>query len=89
MLASEPKDSNVGPADAAPLAGDNPPGDTAESSTSVGADASARTESARHGWHVLAILSALMGFASISTDPTCPRCLRWAGCSAPTRARSN
>jgi DHA1 family bicyclomycin/chloramphenicol resistance-like MFS transporter len=30
--------------------------------------ASARTEAVRHGWRVLAILSALMGFASISTD---------------------
>jgi hypothetical protein len=56
MLASEQKDPSVGPADAAPLAGDNPPGGTAESATSVGADASARTESARHGWHVLATL---------------------------------
>ncbi len=27
-----------------------------------------QTEAARHGWRVLAILSALMGFASISTD---------------------
>ena len=30
--------------------------------------APARTEATRHGWRVLAILSALMGFASISTD---------------------
>jgi DHA1 family bicyclomycin/chloramphenicol resistance-like MFS transporter len=34
----------------------------------VGASVSARTETTRHGWRVLGILSALMGFASISTD---------------------
>ena len=28
----------------------------------------ARSEAVRHGWRVLAILSALMGFASIFTD---------------------
>ena len=48
----------------------------------MGASASARTEAVRHGWRVLAILSALMGFASISTDlylpamPTMGRALR-------------
>jgi MFS transporter, DHA1 family, multidrug resistance protein len=32
----------------------------------------AHTDAVRHGWRVLAILSALMGFASISTDPYLP-----------------
>jgi MFS transporter, DHA1 family, multidrug resistance protein len=40
------------------------PGDAAEDVAVVGA----HTEAVRHGWRVLAILSALMGFASISTD---------------------
>src|SRR5271165_5199117 len=44
------------------------PGDAADGAAVVGASASARTEAVRHGWRVLAILSALMGFASISTD---------------------
>lgn len=44
------------------------PGDAAECAAVVGPGASARTEAVRHGWRVLAILSALMGFASISTD---------------------
>jgi len=44
------------------------PGDAAEAATVTGAAAPARAEAARHGIRVLAILSALMGFASISTD---------------------
>lgn len=40
----------------------------------------ARTEEVRHGWRVLAILSALMGFASISTDVYLP--------AMPTMARA-
>src|SRR5436190_19440788 len=44
------------------------PGDAAECAAVVGASTTARTECARHGWRVLGILSALMGFASISTD---------------------
>lgn len=44
------------------------PGDAAESIEVSGADAAARKEVKKHGWSVLAILSALMGFASISTD---------------------
>jgi DHA1 family bicyclomycin/chloramphenicol resistance-like MFS transporter len=44
------------------------PGDAADGATVVGASAPARTEAVRHGWRVLGILSALMGFASISTD---------------------
>src|SRR4051812_9087258 len=44
------------------------PGDAAECTTAIGDSAAARTEAVRHGWRVLAILSALMGFASISTD---------------------
>ena len=34
----------------------------------VGDSPSARIKGVRHGWRVLGILSALMGFASISTD---------------------
>src|SRR6202162_2188914 len=44
------------------------PGDAADGTAVVSASVSARTEAVRHGWRVLAILSALMGFASISTD---------------------
>ncbi|MCJ2131002.1 multidrug effflux MFS transporter [Methylobacterium sp. E-045] len=44
------------------------PGDAAVGASTVGAKAPARIEAARHGWRVLAVLSALMGFASISTD---------------------
>src|SRR5437763_1187545 len=44
------------------------PGDAAECAAVVGVSTSARTEAVHHGWRVLAILSALMGFASISTD---------------------
>jgi MFS transporter, DHA1 family, multidrug resistance protein len=40
------------------------PGDAADGVAVV----AARTDAVRHGWRVLAILSALMGFASISTD---------------------
>ena len=44
--------------------------------------ASGEADAARHGWRVLAILSTLMGFASVSTDlylpalPTMARALR-------------
>ena len=70
MLASTSEDQSAvtDPADASPLASDVFPGDAAEGATTAGASASARTESTRHGWRVLATLSALMGFASISTD---------------------
>jgi hypothetical protein len=70
MPANAPEERGDGtiPADAAPLAPDVFPGDAVESATAFGASAPARTEAARHGWRVLAILSALMGFASISTD---------------------
>ena len=71
MLASAPEDREVRavPADAAaPLAPDLFPGDAAEGATTIGASASARAKPARHGWRVLAVLSTLMGFASISTD---------------------
>jgi MFS transporter, DHA1 family, multidrug resistance protein len=54
--------------DALPLAVDVFPGDACECASTVGASAPVRAEAARHGWRVLAILSALMGFASISTD---------------------
>jgi len=43
-------------------------GDAADGAVIVGASSAARTEAVQHGWRVLAILSALMGFASISTD---------------------
>ena len=70
MLASAPEERGDGtiPAEPHPLAPDVFPGDAAEGATTVGASAPARTEAVRHGWRVLAILSALMGFASISTD---------------------
>ena len=44
------------------------PGDAADCAEVVGARGPARTEAVGHGWRVLGILSALMGFASISTD---------------------
>lgn len=44
------------------------PGDAGDGTAVVGASVSARTEMVRHGWRVLGILIALMGFASISTD---------------------
>jgi DHA1 family bicyclomycin/chloramphenicol resistance-like MFS transporter len=46
-----------------------------------------RTEPARYGWHVLAILSVLMGFASISTDlylPAMPAMSQALGADAGT-----
>jgi DHA1 family bicyclomycin/chloramphenicol resistance-like MFS transporter len=51
-----------------PFAADIFPGDAMESATTVGASEQVRIEAARHPWQVLAVLSALMGFASISTD---------------------
>lgn len=44
------------------------PGDAADAAEAHGASDVARTEATQHGWRVLAILSMLMGFASISTD---------------------
>src|SRR3954451_9791465 len=63
------------------------PGDAACGSAVIGDSASARNECARHGWRVLAILSALMGFASISTDlylPAMPAMGRALGADAGT-----
>ena len=51
-----------------PLAQDVFPGDAAEGASIVGEVAKARQEATEHGWRVLATLSTLMGFASISTD---------------------
>lgn len=48
--------------------GDIFPGDVLESAEAINQDQSLRAEEADHGLHVLAILSVLMGFASISTD---------------------
>jgi DHA1 family bicyclomycin/chloramphenicol resistance-like MFS transporter len=44
------------------------PCDAAEGAAIVEASAPARAEDARHGWRIIAILSALMCFSSISTD---------------------
>ena len=44
---------------------------------------------AHHGWRVLAILSALMGFASISTDLYLPAMPAMGRALARTRARSS
>src|SRR3954469_8516067 len=70
MLASLSEEQNGGtvPDEAIPLAADVFPGDATEGATTVSDSTSARAQAARHGWRVLAILSALMGFASISTD---------------------
>jgi MFS transporter, DHA1 family, multidrug resistance protein len=67
---SENLDGNPGTVamDSPPFAADVFPGDAAEGAATVGASVPVRAEAARHGWRVLAILSALMGFASISTD---------------------
>lgn len=54
--------------DAPPFAPTGFPGDAAEVAVAVDACVPVQTEAASHGWRVLAILSALMGFASISTD---------------------
>lgn len=54
--------------DAPPFAADVFPGDATEGAATAGASGAVRAEAARHGWRVLAILSSLMGFASISTD---------------------
>ena len=65
------------------------PGDAADGAAVVGASASARIEGLRHGWRVLGILSALMGFASISTDlylPAMPAMGRSLGADAGTVA---
>ncbi|MFG1378735.1 multidrug effflux MFS transporter [Xanthobacter autotrophicus] len=51
-----------------PLAREIFPGDAAEAAATVGRNPQAQAEAVQHGWRVLAILSALMGFASISTD---------------------
>jgi DHA1 family bicyclomycin/chloramphenicol resistance-like MFS transporter len=48
------------------------PGDATEGASASGAGPEARTVAARHSWRVLGILSALMGFASISTDVYLP-----------------
>src|SRR3954452_5133063 len=89
MLASLSEDQNGGtvPDEAIPLAADVFPGDATEGATTVGDSASGRAEAARHGWRVLAILSALMGFASISTDlylPAMPEMGRALGADAGT-----
>ena len=65
------------------------PGDAADGAAVVGASASAHIEGVRHGWRVLGILSALMGFASISTDlylPAMPAMGRSLGADAGTVA---
>src|SRR2546422_2039109 len=61
------------------------PGDAAECATVVGSSEPARAEAVRYGWRVLGILSALMGFASISTDlylPAMPEMSRALGASS-------
>src|SRR3954471_23912843 len=89
MLDRVPEEQNGGtvPAEAIPLAADIFPGDATEGATTVGDSASARAQAARHSWRVLAILSALMGFASISTDlylPAMPAMGRALGADAGT-----
>src|SRR3954452_24210134 len=89
MLASLSEDQNGGtvPDEAIPRAADVFPGDAAEGATTVGDSASGRAQAARHSWRVLAILSALMGFASISTDlylPAMPAMGRALGADAGT-----
>src|SRR5271167_4777889 len=59
-------------------------GDAAEAVGITGADTLTPSEANRHPWHVLAILSTLMGFASISTDlylPAMPEMGRSLGAS--------
>src|SRR3954451_20411946 len=89
MLASLSEDQNGGtvPVEAIPLAADIFPGDATEGATTVGDSASGRAQAARRSWRVLAILSALMGFASISTDlylPAMPAMGRALGADAGT-----
>jgi DHA1 family bicyclomycin/chloramphenicol resistance-like MFS transporter len=63
------------------------PGDAAECTAVTGNSPAARSDAMRHGWRVLGILSALMGFASISTDvylPAMPAMGRSLGASAGT-----
>src|SRR3954465_2834077 len=89
MLASLSEDQNGGtvPDEAIPLAADVFPGDATGGATTVGDSASGRAQAARHSWRVLAILSALMGIASISTDlylPAMPAMGRALGADAGT-----
>jgi MFS transporter, DHA1 family, multidrug resistance protein len=44
------------------------PGDAAEAASLIGTDMAARAEASGQPWRILGVLSALMGFASISTD---------------------
>lgn len=63
------------------------PGTPPEPAASRTSALSPPTEAAEHGWRVLALLSALMGFASISTDlylPAMPEMGRALGASAGT-----
>lgn len=63
------------------------PGDAADCVDTVGDDIPAQVEAQNHSWRVLAILSALMGFASISTDvylPAMPAMGHSLGASAGT-----
>src|SRR3954464_5875488 len=89
MLATLSEHQNGGtvPDEAIPLAADIFPGDATEGATTVGDSASGRAQAARRSWRVLAILSALMGFASISTDlylPAMPAMGRALGADAGT-----
>lgn len=61
------------------------PGDAADGAEVIGTDIPARREAAQHGWRVLAVLTMLMGFASISTDlylPAMPAMSHALGASA-------
>jgi DHA1 family bicyclomycin/chloramphenicol resistance-like MFS transporter len=61
------------------------PGDAADGAEIIGTDIPARREAAQHGWRVLAVLTMLMGFASISTDlylPAMPAMSESLGASA-------
>jgi DHA1 family bicyclomycin/chloramphenicol resistance-like MFS transporter len=67
MLARAEAERRIEPGDLTPAATVFP-GDAAEGATVTGNDVPAQADAARHGWRVLGVLSALMGFASISTD---------------------
>jgi DHA1 family bicyclomycin/chloramphenicol resistance-like MFS transporter len=65
--------------EAAPLAADIFPGDATEAAEQVGAPAPVSPDAPQYKWRVLGTLSALMGFASISTDlylPAMPTMVR-------------
>ncbi|MCB4769095.1 multidrug effflux MFS transporter [Ancylobacter sp. Lp-2] len=84
---TDASDTDASLSEEAQPAADIFPGDATEAAAEVGSSPPARTEAARHGWRVLGTLSALMGFASVSTDlylPAMPEMGRALGADSGT-----